>query len=177
LDPDPHTSVRCSTRKFRLNHQKIDRICATVLGSLGLNNTNVAIEFVGPRRIQKLNADFRSINSPTDVLSFPAREWRKPLCISKRPVAPTDKALTEAHLGDIAICPVIAGENARDIGQGLDRETGFLLIHGLLHLVGHDHMKLNEERLMLSQQRKLMRLLTPIGRAPLWKNCITRKRN
>jgi probable rRNA maturation factor len=177
LDPDPHTSVRCSARQFKLNHKKIDRICATVLGKLGLSNTKVAIEFVGPRRIQKLNSDFRSINRPTDVLSFPVREWRKPLCIS----AKTNKQWTDgrygSHLGDIAICPSIARENAREIGQGLDRETGFLLVHGLLHLVGHDHMEAHEERLMLAQQRKLMRLLTPPGSAPMWKNCITRKRN
>jgi probable rRNA maturation factor len=61
-------------------------------------------------------------------------------------------------------------ENAEKIGQGLDREVCFLLVHGILHLCGHDHEEEDDEVIMFAEQRKIMESLN--GDLPVWKDCV-----
>jgi probable rRNA maturation factor len=122
-----------------------------------------------------LNRDWRGKDRATDVLSFPQSEWDRPLVASgRRQMAP--KSAPEVVLGDIVISPDQAAKNARRIGQGLDRETCFLIVHGMLHLCGHDHMNSEEERLMLREQAVLMAALESagVGKKPLWQSCVTK---
>ena len=75
-------------------------------------------------------------------------------------------------IGDIVISPEDALRNAENIGHSLDRETCFLLVHGFLHLCGHDHEEPEQERLMLEQQKLVMDYLETVADQPLWVNCI-----
>jgi probable rRNA maturation factor len=68
------------------------------------------------------------------------------------------------------ICLDIALENAEKIGQSLDREVCFLLVHGVLHLCGHDHEWEEDEVLMLEDQRKVMDSFN--RDLPVWKDCV-----
>ena len=103
----------------------------------------VEVALVSDRRMRALNARFRQVDRATDVLSFPAEG------------SPTRAGRTAAdrHLGDIAIARGVAARQARERGHALRTEIRILALHGLLHLVGHDHerdtgqMRRLEERL------------------------------
>ncbi len=79
----------------------------------------VSVLLCGDARMRRLNREFRKIDRPTDVLSFPAGD----------PV----------FLGDVAIDVPYAARQAGRRGHSLDREVQLLLAHGVLHLLGHDH--------------------------------------
>ncbi|MEL6664600.1 MAG: rRNA maturation RNase YbeY [Pseudomonadota bacterium] len=81
----------------------------------------VAILLTNNTEIQDLNRDWRGKDKPTDVLSFPADPMDKPF------------------LGDIAVAIGVTQDDAETRGIGLDQHLSHLLIHGLLHLLGHDH--------------------------------------
>ena len=102
----------------------------------------VNIIFVDETEIKALNRRFRKIDSVTDVLSFEA--------LSK-----PDKDGRLA-LGDIAVCPQRAFEQAESYGHGALRELAFLAAHGTLHLLGYDHKNKEEEAEMLSAQEKAL---------------------
>lgn len=75
-------------------------------------------------------------------------------------------------LGDIVISIPEAARNAAHIGQSLERELCFLVVHGFLHLCGYDHMVPKDEAIMLRAQRTLMQKLGEGTRRPLWRNCV-----
>ena len=97
----------------------------------------LAVALVSDREIRRLNRDFRGVDEPTDVLSFPSElgdfpEMRR---VPPRPQAPRPKA----HLGDLAIALGVARRQAREREHSLDTELKVLALHGLLHLLGYDH--------------------------------------
>jgi len=85
---------------------------------------DVVLRFVDEEEMRLLNREWRGKDRPTDVLSFPAGT-----------VAPDGRR----HLGDIAICFAVAREQARRRRHAPAREVAILALHGLLHLLGHDH--------------------------------------
>jgi probable rRNA maturation factor len=127
------------------------KVLTRCLGRMGLSNSFLDVSFLTKQEIQELNNRFRSKDSPTDVLSFPQTEFSEPVGCSNPYVS--DK---HVHLGDILVSVDVAKENADRIGQSLGREVCFLLVHGLLHLCGHDHEEKNQEELMCAQQRLIM---------------------
>ena len=96
-----------------------------------------------PERIRTLNRDFRHVDRVTDVLTFPAWEGEDPLC-------------GDGYLGDIMICYDRAKEQAEEYGHSLSRELAFLTVHGVLHLLGYDHMTGPEERVMRERQTAIL---------------------
>lgn len=97
--------------------------------------------------IHRLNRRWRGKDKPTDVLSFPLyalREGELP------PPGP---------LGDIIVALPVARRQARELGVPWDRHFAHLLIHGLLHLLGYDHMRSAEARRMEIEENRLLRLL------------------
>ncbi|NLB42449.1 MAG: rRNA maturation RNase YbeY [Clostridiales bacterium] len=103
----------------------------------------VSLLLVENEEIQHLNRDYRGIDNATDVLSFPMlnldpsdREtWLEEL---ESGITADDQ---QVILGDIVISVEKAEEQAKEYGHGLKRELGFLMIHGVLHLLGYDHEK------------------------------------
>jgi len=107
--------------------------------------SEISITFVNKDEIQELNLNYRNRDEPTDVLSFPLSspdEWEN----NDIPIA----------LGDIIICTEIAHEQADEYGHSFDRELGFLIIHGLLHLAGYDHLNKEDEDKMRQAQRDIL---------------------
>lgn len=94
--------------------------------------------------IRICNRDYRSMDRPTDVLSFPQDEGEALL------TAP------DGFLGDIMISVPTAERQARELGHSTEREIAFLTVHGMLHLLGYDHMKPEDEKLMLERQRVII---------------------
>jgi probable rRNA maturation factor len=92
--------------------------------------------------IQELNRTYRGRNKPTDVLSFSMKEGE---------LLPGNNRL----LGDIVISVETAARRAKDLGCTPAKEVTSLLIHGLLHLLGHDHLDSHDKKKMFSESRRL----------------------
>jgi probable rRNA maturation factor len=87
----------------------------------------------GDAELRRLNRDFRGQDYPTDVLSFPAA------CPTNATVGQAVPPASSAFLGDIAISLPRARAQARAFGHGIEQEIRILMLHGVLHLCGHDH--------------------------------------
>ena len=94
--------------------------------------------------IHGYNREYRSVDRPTDVLSFPADEGDDLL------------APPNGFLGDIMISIPRAREQAKALGHSTEREILFLTVHGVLHLLGYDHMRPEDEQIMLPVQRSIV---------------------
>ncbi|MBR0081171.1 MAG: rRNA maturation RNase YbeY [Clostridia bacterium] len=104
---------------------------------------DLCVQVDTPEHIQTLNRDFRHVDRVTDVLTFPAWEGEDPLG-------------GDGYLGDIMICYERAKEQATEYGHSLARELAFLTVHGVLHLLGYDHMTGPEERVMREKQTAIL---------------------
>lgn len=104
----------------------------------------VSVELTNDSVIHEYNREYRSVDRPTDVLSFPADEGGEILSIP------------DGFLGDIMISIPRAEEQGKELGHSTEREIIFLTVHGLLHLLGYDHMTEEDESIMLPVQRSIV---------------------
>ena len=147
-------------------------IATEISRRLGVAHYEICLMFISPRSMKSLNKQFRDKDKSTDVLSFPQYTWKRPLKVRKDPPA-TRPILNPMPLGDVVISADDAAANAVDSGHDLSKEICFLMIHGILHLVGHDHMKPAEKKRMFAEQAKLMRIFGGgKSKAPLWDDCV-----
>ena len=96
-------------------------------------------------QLQKLNRDYLGIDAPTDVLSFPASE--------------SDPETGARYIGDIIISMPYAAKSAEKAGHGLESEVQLLVVHGVLHLLGHDHAEADEKARMWKAQAEILKSL------------------
>lgn len=108
-----------------------------------LENVEFNIIFVDIKTIHDMNKTYRGVDRPTDVISF-ALEDNETIKLDHR------------VLGDIYICIDKAKEQALEYGHSFMRELAFLCIHGLLHLLGYDHMTKEEEIIMFKKQEDIL---------------------
>ena len=134
-----------------VGYQKLFRTIANyVLESEGkVGNYEVSVTIVDEETIHSYNRDYRSVDAVTDVLSFAFLE---------------DETLKYAkgiptQLGDILICYKRAKSQARRYGHNIRREMAFLFTHGLLHLLGYDHMTQEDEKVMFTKQEQILNAL------------------
>ena len=118
------------------------------------------ILFVDEDVIAALNEQFLGKVGPTDVLSFPIEDeteftGRSPDQGGSGPGS-VPLATPITLLGDVVICPTVAAKNAIAHNTSDDDETALLLVHGILHLLGHDHMEDDEAEVMEALERKLL---------------------
>lgn len=130
--------------------EKYQRLTEIALDILKLKfSPIVSISFVNNKYIHKINKKYRGIDRETDVISFAFLDNltnRDELLKSGGVVA----------LGDIYISIDKAQEQAQTYGHPLERELSFLYVHGLLHLLGYDHMNKEDEEVMFSLQEKIL---------------------
>ena len=120
-----------------LDTAAVARLVATVLDAEGVDGAEVAVTFVGERRMRALNREHRGKDAVTDVLSFPLEDWADgPGAGFDGPPAPAGPPLL---LGDVVVCTRRALRQARTAGVPPAFELSVLLVHGALHLLGHDH--------------------------------------
>jgi len=112
------------------------------------NSAQISVTFTDNEGIRRLNNDFRGIDKPTDVLSFPMMDFED----TDEP--PVDDA--ENMLGDIVLSLEKAQEQAESFGHSVEREIAFLCIHSTLHLLGYDHINASDEIQMRIAQRKAL---------------------
>jgi len=130
----------------------IERAARLVLDAIGRADAELAISLVDDDAIRDLNRRYRGKDVPTDVLSFAQSEGEPLAC------AEPDS------LGDVVISVETARRQAEQGGWTLDEELHRLLVHGVLHLVGHEHERGGaEERRMRAEERRLAGLLEDSG--------------
>lgn len=130
-------------------YSKIAEESERVLGLSDTLDLEVNVTITGNDEISKINSETRGINSPTDVLSFPMFEFEK------EGVLPVHNK-NETILGDIIISLEKAMEQAGEYGHSLKRELSFLFTHGLLHILGFDHIN-DDDRLKMEEiQRSIL---------------------
>ena len=109
----------------------------------------LSVSFVDNSFIHKMNKEYRGVDRPTDVISFAFLDGEKD----------KDKMLHgngPVSLGDIYISIDKAKEQAEEYGHPLERELSFLFVHGLLHLLGYDHMNKEDEEVMFKLQDEIL---------------------
>lgn len=112
----------------------------------------VNLVIVSPETIKEMNNEYRQVDRVTDVLSFPMLDNIDDL--NKE----CDAILGEVNIGDIYICRERATEQAIEYKNSLKREICFLALHGLLHLLGYDHIKKEDEQIMFQLQDKILQM-------------------
>ncbi len=123
-------------RKYKSGINKIARLVLKELGVPG--NSELCISFIGDVKMRELNRTYRQIDRTTDVLSFPQGEG-------------PDFTL----LGDIIISLDTARRHSKSYGVTLHEELKKLIIHGVLHLLGHGHKKKKETQIMREKEKEL----------------------
>lgn len=136
-------------KKEDVSNLDIEALALFVLNRMNCpSNTDVSITFVSNDRIHELNRDYRGIDRPTDVLSFECDN-----------VPFEDESLddvTEYELGDIIIAVDVAKKQTTEYGTTLKDEISLLTVHGLLHLMGYDHIEDEDAQVMEALEDKLL---------------------
>lgn len=111
--------------------------------------------------IRRINQEFRAIDRPTDVLSFPMVDFEKPAEYDflEEEDDCFDPETGELILGNIVISKEKVVSQAEEYGHSLKREYAFLIAHSMLHLLGYDHMEEDERAVMEEKQRKVLEKL------------------
>jgi len=114
-----------------------------------LVESNVSIAIVGTSRIKKINNFYRGKNKATDVLSFSEEEVK----ISDFKIGPTEKY---QGLGEVIICAKRVKKNAKRNDVSFKKELAKVLIHGILHLLGYNHKKEEERKIMRKKEEEYL---------------------
>ncbi len=119
---------------------------------------SVEVSFISKDAIRELNREYRQIDRPTDILSFPAFEWKDGrLAEDIQPWLPSDSEdQTALSLGDIVLCLEIVDKQAEEFANTLEDELFFLTVHGVLHLLGYDHELPADEIKMKAMQDRIV---------------------
>lgn len=151
------------------NEQEKIEITAELLGQLerllriageleGVTTGEVALTLVDDKAIHELNLHYRGIDRPTDVLSFAmheAGEGEIEIVYELADGGETADYLPDP-LGDIVISVERAIEQSKEYGHSIERELGFLFVHGFLHLLGYDHDDEESEHEMFAKQEEIL---------------------
>lgn len=128
----------------------LETVVKTVLDMEGIKkNVNVYITLTDNANIQVINAEHRNIDKPTDVLSFPMFEREEIEGLK-------EEDEQEDILGDIIVSLEKVKEQADEYGHSFKRELAYLVTHGMLHLLGYDHMIEEEKVVMRKREEEIL---------------------
>jgi probable rRNA maturation factor len=126
------------------DYKILDKVLKRTLKLEKVHNALFTVILVDENKIQQLNRDYRKIDKVTDVISFAFEDNDKKEYNNMR------------ILGEIYICIPRMKQQAIDYGHGETRELAFLGVHGLLHLLGYDHMTKKDEEVMFGKQEMIL---------------------
>lgn len=147
----------------KINQQKVKRDSAALLRLLGLKDAELSILLVDDSRMKRLNYKYRGIDRTTDVLSFPQMSYsvkRKALSVKSYNAI---NAQRTTLLGDVVINLQAAKRQAPEHGLSFNEELRWLLVHGVLHLIGYDHERSKyAERKMRTKEKELLEYISKL---------------
>jgi len=146
--------IECIDRKIKL--RKISKAVYKTLGQV--SNFKVELIFEDSEGIHNLNATTRGVDSVTDVLSYPSLDG-----IRGKVLFPED-CVTEMEgkyifLGSIVLCESKIKSQAEEYGNTFEQERDYLIVHGLLHLFGYDHMNDVDKKEMRDLEKKILSIV------------------
>ncbi len=143
------TAVRQASKDAKFIELSVNKILKYLIAKKVRNRIflkskkELTVVFLTPKQMKKINFQYRKKNKPTDILSFAAVE--------------------SASMGELLLCTAVLRKQAKDHDHSLDAETFYMLIHGVLHLLGYDHeASEKEERLMFRIQDQCFKTLGPV---------------
>ena len=145
LDTPTHTVTVVDEQQLPVDTDRLARLAHDVLRRLDVSvELELSVTCVDRERIGELNAAHMGNEGPTDVLAFPIDD-------------PDDvTAGVPGLLGDVVLCPAVAGQQAGEHGRSAQAELDLLLVHGVLHLLGHDHAGAGERERMFGLTDELL---------------------
>jgi probable rRNA maturation factor len=170
---DPVVFVADEQDAVTLDALRWMRLAQGVLASEGVRgHCELNVLFVSERDMAEFNAEHMGKAGPTDVLSFPIDAEELGLQPGFDPLrsgpdrAPIDEDDLPLLLGDVVICPSVAERQAPTHAGNLDDELALLVVHGILHVLGHDHAEAEERERMWARERALLTSLHWQGDVP-----------
>lgn len=171
-DGDAEVFVADEQAAVPLDAARWQRLARDVLATEGVRgHAELSLLFVGSDDIAELNGQFMGVDGPTDVLAFPIDAGE--VEVASLPVrsvapdrAPPDPGDMPLLLGDVVVCPAVAAEQASGHAGTLDDELALLVVHGVLHVLGHDHAEPEEMARMRARELELLEALHWQGPAP-----------
>ena len=129
---------------------------------MSVNMSEINLILTTDEEIHRTNKEFRDMDRPTDVLSFPMVDFEAPADydILEEDDSYFHPETGELMLGDIMISIPRAVEQAKEYGHSVKREYAFLIAHSMLHLFGYDHMEEEERAVMEQKQREILQQLS-----------------
>lgn len=117
---------------------------------------SIEVVFAEEEQIRELNREKRNVDSVTDVLSFPSFDSLKDKEIKKSEFASDTDEKKRLMIGSVVVCVNRAKEQAEEYGHSLTREINYLIVHGIMHCFGYDHMTDEEKREMREKEEYIL---------------------
>jgi len=137
-----------------INIKQLEKHTHTILSDLGYHDFDIGIMLTTNAHIKQRNKFFRGKDMPTDILSFPFYQNIK---AGDRITAQEDEA---KNLGDIIISPEFVYNDLERWGQSFDERMRVLIVHGICHLLGYDHIKDEDYVVMKKEEERLLKLIS-----------------
>ena len=148
--------IECLDRKV-----KVRKLAKTVYKTLGqVARFKVELVFQDGESMHNLNRATRGVDSITDVLSYPSLDGIRGKIVHPED-CPTELEGRHIFLGSIVLCDEKIRAQAKEYGHSEEREREYLIIHGLLHLFGYDHMTDSDKKEMRDLEKKIIAILHP----------------
>ena len=119
-------------------------------------NLYISITLTNPEEIEKLNKQYRNIDRPTDVLSFPMFEKEDLAEFITKSSQASDENVQADILGDIVISIPRVYEQAEEYGHSFERELAYMVVHGFYHLMGYDHIEETDKKVMREKEEAIL---------------------
>lgn len=137
-------------QSFPVDLKKLKKNTQTILQALDYKGYDVSIVLVTPELMHEYNKNYREKDKATDILSFPYHEHLKP----GQRIEPETRE--DKNLGDIILCPQYIHDDLERWGMGFDDRIDVLLVHGICHLLGYDHIEDEDYEIMKEQEELLL---------------------
>ena len=141
-----------------VNEAALAEVSRFVLDAMHINPlAELSVVLLDADAMAALHQQWMNLPGPTDVMAFPMDGSDGPLDrLDPSAPPPTDEGAAEAMLGDVVLCPAVAADQATAAGHSLESELHLLCTHGILHLLGYDHVEPEEHAEMFGLQDRLL---------------------
>ena len=146
-------TIKNSQRKVKVDTKQLEKQARIILDALEYPDYDLGILLITPDKIHELNRKYRRKNKPTDILSFP---YHSNIKAGQRIKACYEE---DNNLGDLVISPEYVVNDLPRWEQTFEQRLKVLLVHGICHLLGYDHIKDEDYKIMKKIEDKLLKLL------------------
>jgi rRNA maturation RNase YbeY len=146
--------IRNTQRTIPVDIKKLKRDTETILSALKYQDFDIGIWLCSNKTIHEYNKQYRNKDKPTDILSFP---YHPELKAGERIKPETEE---DRNLGDIIIAPAYVAKDAEKLGVSFEKRMEVLLVHGICHLLGYDHIEDEDYKVMHRKELALLKKLS-----------------